>query len=60
MKDLEYHTKQYESPKRSTVAFVDWLETFEVLERSNILDMACGGGGLTSSICPRDFPPQRF
>ena len=35
MKDLEYHTKQYESPKRSTVAFVDWLETFEVLERSN-------------------------
>ena len=45
MKDLEYHTKQYESPKRSTVAFVDWLETFEVLERSNILDMACGGGG---------------
>ena len=45
MKDLEYHTKQYESPKRSTVVFVDWLETFEVLERSNILDMACGGGG---------------
>lgn len=47
MKNYDYHTKQFQNIKRSTVQFVSWLDTKVSFERKRILDMACGAGANT-------------
>ncbi|MGZ4881985.1 MAG: hypothetical protein ACXV7G_13160, partial [Halobacteriota archaeon] len=54
----EYHTQQFREPKRSTVAFCDWLEAMEVLHddsRLKILDM-CSGQGANIAYMAKRFP----
>lgn len=44
--DIEYHTKQFNAPYRSTVLFYNWLNTIVDLDKGNneILDLCCGAG----------------
>ena len=42
---MNYHRKQFLEPKRSTVAFEEFLTHCRNIDNSNILDLACGGGG---------------
>lgn len=42
---MNYHRKQFIEPKRSTVAFEKFLTRCRNIDNSNILDLACGGGG---------------
>lgn len=43
---MNYHRKQFLEPKRSTVAFEEFLTQCRNIDNSNILDLACGGGAV--------------
>lgn len=43
----QYHARQFETPYRSTIAFVEWLGKYVDFSKgkiNNILDLACGAG----------------
>lgn len=42
--NMQYHSKQFIEPKRSTVKFADFLQENTEVNGSRIMDMACGGG----------------
>ncbi len=43
----QYHLSQIQHPYRSTEVFADWLEEYGFIQRSRVLDMACGAGANT-------------
>lgn len=47
---LQWHRRQYDRPYRRTVAFEKFLNENVNMDNQEILDIACGGGGVTSYI----------
>ncbi len=43
--NMDYHKRQINTPYRSTVRMLEWLNKKEIFkDGTKILDMACGGG----------------
>ena len=57
-KGLNYHTIQWESPKESTLAFMDFIRPI-LLTAKNIIDMGAGGGAATAFLAEK-FPNVGF
>lgn len=50
---LEWHKRQFDKPNRRTIAFERFLGENVDMDNQQILDIACGGGSVTSYIAQR-------
>ncbi|MBT8527041.1 class I SAM-dependent methyltransferase [Polynucleobacter paneuropaeus] len=57
-KGLNYHTIQWESPKESTLAFVEFIRS-TLCSAKNVVDMGAGGGAATAFLAD-EFPEINF
>lgn len=55
---MPYHLSQYEKPKRSTVAFSNFVDA-QLTKSSEVIDLGCGAGASTAYLAGQ-HPKARF